>query len=75
MRKNGHHDKANDKESIEISANTNTLKSEVILRINNAVDIRQNNSIDSLVGFKSNSTHQELTSLKIRILFLLPTAN
>ena len=27
MRKNGHYDKANDKDSIEISANTNTLKS------------------------------------------------
>ena len=27
MRKNGHYDKANDKDNIEISANTNTLKS------------------------------------------------
>ena len=27
MRKNGHYDKANDKDSIEIVANTNTLKS------------------------------------------------
>ena len=27
MRKNGHYDKANDKNNIEISANTNTLKS------------------------------------------------
>ena len=34
MRKNGHYDKANDKDNIEISANTNTLKSAMILRNN-----------------------------------------
>ena len=28
MRQNGHYDKANDKDNIEISANTNTLKSQ-----------------------------------------------
>ena len=30
MRKNGHYDKANDMDNIEIFANTNTLKSEMI---------------------------------------------
>ena len=34
MRKNSKYDKANDKGYIEISANTNTLKSEMILREN-----------------------------------------
>ena len=34
MRKNGHYDKANDKCYIEISANTNTLKSEMIIKDN-----------------------------------------
>ena len=34
MRKNGHYDKENDKDNIEISANTNTLKSEMFLKIN-----------------------------------------
>ena len=29
MRKNGHYDKANDKDNIEISANINTFKSEM----------------------------------------------
>ena len=29
MRKNGHYDKANDKDNIEISANTKTLMSEI----------------------------------------------
>ena len=32
MRKNCHYDKANDKDNIEISANTNTLKSEMIIK-------------------------------------------
>ena len=53
MRKNGHYDKANDKDYIEISANTNTLKSEMILKNNNEVDFRQDNSINSLLGFHS----------------------
>ena len=30
MRKSGHYDKANDKDNIEISANNNTLKAEMI---------------------------------------------
>ena len=34
MRKNGHYDKANDKDKIKISANTNILKSEMFLRNN-----------------------------------------
>ena len=53
MRKIGHYDKANDKDNIEISANTNTLKSEIVLRNNYEVDFRQYNSINSLLGFHS----------------------
>ena len=53
MRKNGHYDKANDKDNIKISANTNTLKYEMFLRNNYEVDFRQYNSIDSLLGFYS----------------------
>ena len=53
MRKNGHYDKANDKDNIEISANTNTLKSEMILKNNYEVDFRQDKSINSLLGFKN----------------------
>ena len=53
MRKNGHYDKANDKDNSEISANTNTLKSEMILNNNYEVDFRQNNSINCLLGFKN----------------------
>ena len=45
----GHHDKANDKDNIEPSANTNTLKSEMLLSNNYEVDFRQYNSINSLV--------------------------
>ena len=54
MRKNGHYDKANDNCYIEISANTNTLKSEMILKNNYAVDFRQYNSIHNLLRFHSN---------------------
>ena len=51
MRKNCHYDKANDKDNIEISANTNTLKFEMIINNNCEVDFRRYNSINSLLGF------------------------
>ena len=45
--------KKNDKDNIEISANTNTLSSGMILRNNYEVDVRQDKSINSLIGFHS----------------------
>ena len=51
MRKNSHYEKANDKGYIEIYANTNTLKSEMILNNNYKVDFRRYKSINSLLGF------------------------
>ena len=53
MWKNGPYDKANDKDNIEISANTKTLKSEMILKNYYEVDFRQDKSINSLLGFKN----------------------
>ena len=53
MRKNSHYDKANDKVYIEISANTNILKSEMIIKNNYWVDFRRFISINSLLGFHS----------------------
>ena len=53
MRKNGYYDKAHDKHYIEISADTNALKSEMILKNNYEVDFRQDDSINSLLGFHS----------------------
>ena len=53
MRKNGHYVKKKDKDNIEISANTNTLKSEMFLKNNYEVDFRQDQSINSLLGFHS----------------------
>ena len=53
MRKNGHYDKANDKDNIEISPNINTLKSEMIINNKCEVDFRRYNSINSLLGFDS----------------------
>ena len=51
MRRNSHYDKANNKAYIEISANTNTFKSEMIIKDNYEVDFRRYNSINSLTGF------------------------
>ena len=53
MRKNSHYDKANDKCYIEISANTNTLKSEMIIKDDYEVDFMRYKSINSLIGFHS----------------------
>ena len=53
MRKNSHYHKSNDKVYIEMSANTNTLKSEMIFKDNCEVDFRRYNSINSLLGFHS----------------------
>ena len=53
MRQNGHYDKAKDKDNIEISANTKTLKSEMILKNNYEVDFKQVKSINTLLGFHS----------------------
>ena len=53
IRKDGHYDKANDKDNTETSANTNTLKSEMIINNNCEVDFRRYNSINSLLGFDS----------------------
>ena len=51
--KNGHYDNGNDKDNIEISANTNTLKSEMILKNNYEIDFGKCKSINSLIGFDS----------------------
>ena len=53
MRKNCHYDKANDKDNIEIFANTNTLKSEMSINNKCEVDFRRYNSINCLLGFDS----------------------
>ena len=53
MRTNNHYDKAKDQVYIEISANTNTLKSEMILKNNYEVDFRQDKLINSLLVFHS----------------------
>ena len=54
MRNNGHYDKENDKNNVEISANTNTLGSKMSLKNNYEVDFRKVKSINSLLGFHSN---------------------
>ena len=51
--KNCYYDKSNNKYNIEISANTKTLTSEMIIKNNYEVDFRQDKSINSLVGIYS----------------------
>ena len=54
MRKNDHYDRANDKNNVEISSNTNTIKSEMFLKNNCEVDFKKDNFINSLLRFDSN---------------------
>ena len=56
--KNTYYDNANGKVYIEMSANTNTLKSEMIIKDIYEVDFRWYNSISSLLGF-----HRQLYTL------------
>ena len=49
MTKNGHYDKENDKNNVEISANTNTLRSEMFHKNNYEVDFRKDKSINNLL--------------------------
>ena len=49
----GHYNKENDKNNVEISANTNTLSSEMFLKNNYEVDFRKDKSINNLLGFHS----------------------
>ena len=51
MRQNGHYDSVNEKYYIAISANSNTLKSVLILENNYQVDFRHPNSISRVLGF------------------------
>ena len=53
MRKNNHYDQTSNKVYIEISANTNTLKSEMIIKKHCEIDFKRYNSINSLLGFDS----------------------
>ena len=59
MRQNGHYDSANEKYYITISANSNTLKSVLILENNYHVDFRPSISISSLLGFDHNIYTQD----------------
>ena len=74
MRKNDHYDKANDKDNIEISANTNTLKSAMIITNNCEVDFRRYNSINSLLRFDRKLYTSGVNESEKWLIFLLSTA-
>ena len=71
IRKNCHYDNENDMDNIEISANTNTLNSEVNLKNNYEVDFRQDKSISCHRGYYCKLYIQDFTSLKLWLIFLL----
>ena len=74
MRKNNQYDQKSDKVYIEISTNTNTLKSEMIINNNCEVDFRRYNSINSLLGFDSKLYTSGFNESENRLIFLLSTA-
>ena len=75
MRKNNHYDQTSDNVYIEISANTNTLKSEMIIKNNCEVDFRRYNSINSLLGFDSKLYSKGFHESENMVIFLLSTAD
>ena len=64
MKKNDHYDKANDMDNIEISANTNTLKS-CFSRITMRLTSEKINQLIASWDFIVISTHQDVTGQKI----------
>ena len=73
MRKNGHYDKAIDKDNIEISANTNTLKCEMINNNNCVVDFRRYNFINSLLEINSKLYTSGFNEFENIVIILLST--
>ena len=51
-------------DNIEISANTNTLRSEMFLKNNYVVDFRKDKSINSLLGFDCNLYHVRISRVR-----------
>ena len=74
MKKNYHYDKANDMDNIEISANTNTSKSEMFLKNNYEVDFRKDKSINYLLGFHSKLYTSGFHESQNMVIFLQSTA-
>ena len=74
MKKYGQYDKAHDTKNIEISANTNTLKSKMIINNNCELDFRRYNSINSLLGFDSKLYTSGFNESEKWLIFLQSTA-
>ena len=70
MRKNNHYDQTSDKVYMEISANTNTLKSEMIINNNCVIDFSRYNSIHSLLGFDSKLYTSEFNESENMVIIL-----
>ena len=63
----------NHKEAVTISANTNKLKAEMILKENYQVDFRPPNSISSILEFSKNYTSQSFKNLRTQSTFPILT--
>ena len=69
MEKRGHYDWINEDYYINISANSNTLKSVLIIESGYQVDFNQRKSIDKVLGFTELNMKKDFTSLKTSLIF------
>ena len=66
MEKRGHYDPINEDTYIKISANSNTLKSVLILGKNYQVDFNHQNSLAKVLGFTGTNIQEDFTNRKMR---------
>ena len=69
MKKRGHHDSINEDCYINISANSNTLKSILILEKDYQVDFNHQNSLAKVLGFTGAKYTEDFTSRKMWLIF------
>ena len=69
MEKRGHYDPINEDYYINISANSNILKSVLILEKDYQVDFNHQNSISNVFGFTGLNIQKDFTSLKTLLIF------
>ena len=67
--KRRHYDSINEDHYINISANSNTLKSVLILEKDYQVDFNHQNSISKVLGFTGANIQKDFTSLKTLLIF------
>ena len=69
MKKRGHYDSINEDYHIIISANSNTLKSVLILEKDYQVDFNHRDSLAKVLGFTELNIREDFTSRKTWLIF------